>query len=441
MLTEPIKQKIEDLFQSTPDYVGVGWGHKFNKEELTNEHSIVFRVPKKLPLSEIPEEEHLPSTVEIDGITYKTDVVEIGDVVPLSTCPSNTLNTCYTWTWFNYQLTPGGPIYPAGNIPPGNRGVIRPMKGGISITSANNVTSVGTLGFLAVDNAKNALVGVTNNHVVVGTAFYTNYRNVTNSNEYNDAYYQPGEGGFGGNSTYLVGEVVRYVPIVPQPLLNQVDGALVTIDPTKVTNAESYKLYGTNILTPMPFATTAEIDNLLVTNPPLISSGRSSGVKSPTSCGIKINAVNVNIPLSTYTNTQTGQLEGGYNINGSRLGASFSGTIEFIRTDLQSNGAPACPFPIYGGDSGSALAAQINGVWKIIGLVFAGSTYYGYANRIDQVAAQLNISAWDGTTKNYFDTSSRQYITTIGGSPDKTLTCASNIYWQVGTTSLTNPCP
>ena len=439
MLTEPIKQKIEDLFQSTPDYVGVGWGHKINNDQFTGERSIVFRVPKKLPLSEIPEEEHLPSTVEVDGVTYKTDVVEIGDVVPLS-CPQTTLNTCYTWTWFGFTVPGSSQVYGGQNIPPGNRGVIRPMKGGISITSANNVTSVGTLGFLAVDNEKNALVGVTNNHVVVGTAFYTNYRNVTNSNEYQDQYYQPGEGGFGGNSSYSVGEVVRYVPIVPQPSLNQVDGALVTIDPTKVTNAESFKQYGTSILAPMPFATTAEIDNLLVTNPQLVSSGRSSGVKSPTSCGIKINAVNVTIPLSTSVNPNTGQIQGGYVLNNTRLGASFSGTIEFIRTDIQSTGAPACPFPIYGGDSGSALCAYIGGVWKIIGLVFAGSQFYGYACRIDQVAAQLNISAWDGTTKNYFDTSSRQYITTVGGSTDKTLTCASNIYWQVGTTSLTNPC-
>lgn len=438
MLTEPIKQKIEDLFQSTPDYVGVGWGHKFNKEELTNEHSILFNVPKKLPLSEIPEEEHLPSTVEIDGVIYKTDVIEIGHVVPLS-CPQTTLNTCYTWTWFNFQLTPGGPIYPAGNIPPGNRGVIRPMKGGISITSANQSTKVGTLGFLAVDNAKNALVGVTNNHVVVGTAFYTNYRSVTNSNEYQDQYYQPGE--VGPDPNYMVGEVVRYVPIVPQPSVNQVDGALVTIDPSKVTNTESFKQYGTSILTPMPFATTAEINQLNIDTTLLVSSGRSSGVKSPTSCGIRLKSISTSVPLATQINPNTGQLEGGYNLNGTPTGANFTNVIQFMRTDLESTGAPACPYPIYGGDSGSALCAYIGGVWKIIGLVFAGSPYWGFANRIDEVATQLNISAWDGTTKEYFDTGSRQYITTPGGSSNKTLTCTSNIYWQVGTTSLTNPCP
>ena len=437
MLTEPIKQKIEDLFQSTPDYVGVGWGHKISKDQPIGEPTIVFNVPKKLPLSEIPEEEHLPSTVEVDGVTYKTDVIEVGDVVPLS-CPQTTLNTCYTWTWFGFTVPGSSQVYGGQNTPPGNRGVIRPMKGGISITSFNNATSVGTLGFLAVDNAKNALVGVTNNHVVVGTAFYTNYRNVTNSNEYQDQYYQPGE--VGPNSNYMVGEVVRYVPIVPQPSVNQVDGALVTIDPSKVTNAESFKQYGTNILAPMPFATTTEIDQLPIGTDLLVSSGRSSGVKSPTSCGIRLRDRNASVPLNTSINPNTGQLQGGYNLNGTPTGANFTNTIIFCRTDLESDGLPSCPFPIYGGDSGSALCAYIGGVWKIIGLVFAGSQFYGFACRIDEVAAQLNISAWDGTTKNYFNTGSRQYITTVGGSTDKTLTCASNIYWQVGTTSLTNPC-
>jgi hypothetical protein len=303
------------------------------------------------------------------------------------------------------------------------------MQGGISISSFNKLGTVGTLGFLAVDNEKNALVGVTNNHVVIGDAFYTNYRTLTNKNEYNDQYYQPGEAGFQGNSSYVVGEVVRYMPINPRPTSNQVDGALVTIDPSKVTNAESYKLFGTSITTPMPFATTTELDQLLELDPPLASSGRTSGVKQDSPCGLRINQLNVSLPVN------------GYQLDGTTRAANFTNTIQFIRNSPTETASPECPYPIYPGDSGSALAAQINGTWKIIGLIFAGSDYYGYANRIDNVATQLNISAWDGTTKNYFNTGSRQYITTIGSSPNKTLTCASNIYWQVGTTSLTNPCP
>jgi hypothetical protein len=418
--------------------VGVGWGNKISDKQHTGERAIIFNVTKKRPLSEIPEEEHLPSTVEIDGITYKTDVVEVGEIT-LFACTTETLNNCYSWTQQPFTVD-GSQAYGGQNIPPPNRGVIRPMQGGISIASNNTLGHVGTMGFIAVDNGKNALVGVTNNHVVVGTAFYTNYRSVTNSNEFQDIYYQPGEGGFQGNPDYVVGEVVRYVPINPQPSLNKVDGALVTIDPSKVTNAESYKLYGTSILTPMPFATTAELNNLLTTNPPLASSGRTSGVKQGSPCGLKITQINANLALSVTTNPTTGQPEGGYNLNGTPTGASFSSTIEFIRNSPDQTTYGQCPYPIYPGDSGSALAAYIGGVWKIIGLVFAGSTFYGYACRIDEVATQLNISAWDGTTKNYFNTGSRAYKTTIGGNTNKTLTCSSNIYWQVGTTSLTNPC-
>jgi hypothetical protein len=429
MLTEPIKQKIEDLFNSTPDYVGVGWGNKISKDQHTGENAIVFNVIKKRPLDEIPEDEHLPSTVEIDGVIYKTDVVEVGETIAFA-CPTTTLEGCYSWTDFIFSEYTGGPTYGGGGAtPPGNRGVIRPMQGGISITSANQLGKVGTLGFLAVDNEKNALVGVTNNHVVIGDAFFTTYRTAASFNEYQDQYYQSGEGGFQGNPNYVVGEVVRYMPIAPQPNTNLIDGALVSIDPSKVTNAESYKLYGTSILTPMPFATTAELNNLLITNPALASSGRTSGVKQDSPCGLIINQLNVTIPVN------------GYKLEGVNQVATFANTIQFIRNSPDQTATPQCPYPIYPGDSGSALAAYINGVWKIIGLVFAGSDFYGYANRIDNVATQLNISAWDGTTKNYFDTGSRQYITTPGGNSNKTLTCSSDIYWQVGTTNLTNPCP
>ena len=245
MLTEPIKQKIEDLFQSTPDYVGVGWGHKISDKQHTGERAIVFNVTKKRPLSEIPEEEHLPSTVEIDGVTYKTDVVEVGEIT-LFACTTATLNNCYSWTEQPFTVD-GSPSYGGQNIPPPNRGIIRPMQGGISIASYNTLGHVGTMGFIAVDNVKNALVGVTNNHVVVGTAFYTNYRSVTNSNEFNDVYYQPGEGGFQGNQDYVVGEVVRYVPINPQPSLNKVDPELVTPSSFHVTMRPESSRFGKSV--------------------------------------------------------------------------------------------------------------------------------------------------------------------------------------------------
>jgi hypothetical protein len=412
-------KKIEELYESTPDYVGVGFGFKLINKEYTEEHVIIFTVDKKRPIEEIPEDELLPKEIEIDGVVYKTDVVEIGKVETLS-CDNTTLTTCYNWSPpFNYE----GNIY-GGNTPPGNRGYIRPLKGGISTISQNQSGKMGTLGFIAVDNIKNALVGVTNNHVVVGNAFYTALRNTSPVNEYQDNVWQPSPWETNPPNTnplYIVGEVVKYVPIHANTY-NQVDGALITIAPSTVTNAESFKQYGLAYNTPIPFATTAEIDQLLNTNPPIYSSGRTSGVKFGGLCGLRVFSITQIIPVN------------GYNLDGTITPVTFNRCIGFTRTSAE------CPFPIVGGDSGSALIADFNGVYKIIGLVFAGSTYYGFANRIDDVAAQLNISAWDGTTKNYFNTGSRQFRTTPGGSYNTTINCNNNIYSQVGTISNTNPC-
>ena len=164
MLTESIKQKIQELFDSTPDNIGVSYGRKISNGEFTGEIGITFTVETKLPLGEIPEDQVLPSSVTIDGVDYVTDVVQVGKIQALA-CDPTTLNNCYGW-----QTTP-----------PGNRGSIRPLKGGISITSFNKQDAVGTLGFIAVDTVTQALVGVTNNHVVIKDAFLQNTNNVQSS--------------------------------------------------------------------------------------------------------------------------------------------------------------------------------------------------------------------------------------------------------------------
>ncbi len=107
-------KKIEELYESTPDYVGVGFGFKLTNKEYTEEHAVIFTVDKKRPIEEIPEDELLPSEIEIDGVIYKTDVVEIGKVETLS-CSNTTLTTCYNWsTPFLYEGTQYG-----NNVPPG----------------------------------------------------------------------------------------------------------------------------------------------------------------------------------------------------------------------------------------------------------------------------------------------------------------------------------
>lgn len=113
------------------------------------------------------------------------------------------------------------------------------MQGGISLRS--DFRGIGTLGFLALDSDTGSLVGVTNNHVVVGAPFYTGNRLqptvplplVPSDNEVNDDAYNTGEAG--ADPLLKIGEVVRYVPIyatevagVPQTIYNNVDGALIS---------------------------------------------------------------------------------------------------------------------------------------------------------------------------------------------------------------------
>jgi hypothetical protein len=85
-MNENIKNKIQELFDSTPEGVGVMFGNKIRNGEYTGEPSIVFTVEKKLPLSEIPSDQILPSSVEIDGVTYNTDVFESG-IIETAACP------------------------------------------------------------------------------------------------------------------------------------------------------------------------------------------------------------------------------------------------------------------------------------------------------------------------------------------------------------------
>jgi len=419
MFTEEIKNKINELYQNTPDYVGVAYGYKTVNGVETSNKSIVFTVPKKKPLNEIPFEERLPEFVDISGTIYRTDVLEIENVVPMvdsPVCDNFLINpSCYTWS-------------PFGSVTPPNRNTIRPLVGGISLTAQHLLGTVGTLGLIVVDSLSQKLVGLTNNHVVIQDASYTSERNLTGPivNEYKSIAYQNGE-----SSTPVVGnkigEVVRYVPLKSQPQLNTVDCALVSLCANTVNNTTSFTQLGINYSQAMPFATTAEINSLLVTQRPILSSGRTSGVKDG-NCGLKIKLLGVS------------QNVGSYPLQGAGRVVSFNDLIVFTRL------SESCNFPIYHGDSGSVLIADFDGVYKIIGLNFAGSTQvpgsstdigqYGFACRIDNVAFELGIESWDGTPKDVVSTIEK--VTTVGGSSNKTIIVDGKTYWQVGLTPHLN---
>jgi len=467
MYNDSVKTKIEELMISTPpEIISVGYSTKIKNGEDTGEYCIRFGVIEKKPLSELKSDEILPSEIEIDGEIYKTDVIKTELVLPLA-CESTTIANCYNWG--NFQGIPF--------ISPLNRLRHRPIKGGISMTTQNNLGSVGTLGLLALDNDTNALVGVTNLHVAIGKGFYTGYMNLnwTLHNEMSDDVYQFGENPsaiVSNPSFYKIGEVLRYKPLHWYPwrystdpnrnifsiytpnhtpswspntptINNQIDAAVFSIN-TNAVNLSNLSLsseqFGIGNTQYMPFATTQEINSLL--NQVVKSSGRTSGVKSGTTssdCGIKITQLGVSLFIPYEYQLSTSQYSTGPDTRPANsvwyAYANFTNCIAIERI----NGYPNCPYPIAGGDSGSALIAEIGGVHKIVGLVFAGDGYTGYVCRIDEIASQLNIKAWTGQTPTFV--TSKSYVTIPGRNLNDTTTCLSKTYWHVGLTSQTYNCP
>ena len=397
-------------------------------------------------------------------------------------------SSCYQgelpWYWAG-----AGP-YSATIQSPTNRNRRRPIKGGISITSTSHSTpfaaagSVGTMGLVCQDTATNALVGLTNNHVVIRDSFYTNERTYTNpQNEfdlvdgnggntppssYTELVYQSGE--FTAQpvtSTDNIGRVIRYVPLysttttAATPVkINRVDGAIFSIycsgsDNVGVANSSSWQQHGLPYLPAMPFASAAEINNLLATNPELYSSGRSTGVKgSPTTlCPIRFFGYFAG-PVS-------------YPLQGVSTPAVFVDLLKFVKPfnsasytpPVAGGSATVCPFPIWAGDSGSTLIANFSGTWKVIGLNFAGdgcpapgvcapagtiiASSMGLSCRIDNVASELGVKAWTTPWTPLHPVTivdDIKYITTSGSNDTKTLACSGSTYWQVGLTTHHNNC-
>jgi len=406
-------------------------------------------------------------------------------------------NTCYQGE--NYLWTVNGTTLnnPSNYSNLANRQTQRPLKGGISITSTSKSTpftnqgSVGTMGLVCQDFYTNALVGLTNNHVVIRDAFYTDQRTYTNpQNEFDltdlsttiegDFVYQTGEPQPGQvqaipGGPNEIGRVLRYVPIYtsasivanPSLIQNTVDAAIFSLYCTSSTGqtiidfTSSFQQLGLSYTSSMPFASTAEINNLLNTNPELYSSGRTTGPKgSPgTLCPVRI-FNHSSFPIQ-------------YPLQGVQTTSYFTDVITFVKPADSSSylpsgsGSPSatCPWPVWGGDSGSTLIANIGGVWKIVGLVFAGNgipynqqtglpnvnvngtiyplqvaSTFGYACRIDEVAQQLKIKAWTGSIAPVVDHDTIEYKTVSGSNDDPSLICSGSTYFQVGLTRRHNIC-
>ena len=409
---ESLTEEFAGLMRETsPNIHGFGIGNKIVSGVETDELSLTYFVHKKRPLSVIDDRDLIPEYVYLQGQKLKTDVVERGFAEFLVTCN-------------NFDATPT-PFNVAEH-----RRAHRPLIGGIHVlnmytnafldgnggTNQNQIFNRfgGTLGGLVVDNDTNTVVGLTNAHVIVKDYTYAHNRslakeiyniydnvavqrwtiqgNVWASNGtfisgYDQVVLQDSTNSVVTTGTAVIGRPKKYTPSAASTptcyVMNTVDAAICTLGSSSLlTSGVSNLQLGilpANV-TNVPFATTQEINSCL--NAVAISAGARTGPKNE-SCGLKITRVGVTVsigPLKVQS-------------QGSTVDLYYSDLIEVDYADGQG-------MAVAGGDSGSFLLAKFGSVFKVVGLIFAGTISstraIGYACRIDNVQKALNISQWDG---------------------------------------------
>ena len=393
-MNSQISSYLQDLFELMPSGITrLSLDYKTTSGIKTDEASIVFGVQKKLPLNELSGGYIIPKTLQFDNMVYKTDVIEAGRAFYIPACHNPNAN-------------------PLPAIIQSHRSGHRPLKGGVSLVcQSNNRLLTGTLGLICIDNVNSGFVGLTNAHVALGPEHYVFGPDEFNYNNVNKKVVQKTESS-SETSSDVIGNVFKFFPVAteridfdgfPDSFRNYIDAALVTIrkcgpdNVPLINTAESFKQLNIDYPYPMKFATTEEIDNMFGTNIPLFHAGRTTGPKGQSSCPLRITDLSpVQIEL--------GDIESNHVVK-------YFDIIGFAYADGANH-------PISGGDSGSVLIADLNGEYKIIGLVFAGQALptpnIGYACRIDNVANLLNISAWDGLSYPHLSYPPRYYTTSTG---------------------------
>jgi hypothetical protein len=418
MKFKDIKHHLPNIFKNTPDGVGVGYGEKVVEGQPTGEKAIIFTVTKKLPLSSLSSDQILPSTINLKGKVFKTDVVEVGVIEATSDCA-----TC----------TDTG-----ANFPPTDYS--SPMKGGVAAQFVSSKGTYGTIGGFAVDANTGCLVGVTNAHVGLLRIYSTGEMSsdLIESHRYNTLEEIEASNPLrSADPKTLLGGTRNYVPIFRKgntagtggiEVYNYVDVATfyITSSAQSVIDVnESWKQYGYDgITSPPPFATSDEIDEV-IENPssyPILMCGSRLGARYPGYCELTVEAGGLTIEM-TYTSQNRRWDSFATNQN-----CIFTDQISLKRVD------PECDRPSAGGDSGSWVLVQINGVWKVLGIEFAGSLTRAYIGRIDNAARELDLRAWDGSTPKFEDLDNIELFYAEEFTTASSFEYNGKIYYQVGTT-------
>jgi hypothetical protein len=430
------------IFRNGPyEVLQVGYGCKNKSGQYTEEKCIRFGVKTKIPLDQIPEEKRIPPTIKFEGIEYKTDVYvapeKLYTAVAMRKIGEENINTSAGMQIMAVSLCnnigssgiPATAPSPVGN----NRAKNRPMVGGISMASSPQpgFVNAGTMGIIVKDKFDNKMVALTNNHVcgalpIASSPCYFYSRDYLHPPDFYQRdtinMYQPSswDSGIVNNPSDFVGITKRCFPLTSTGT-NYIDAGIVNISSSMV-NTNSWNVMSASFGSAPIFATTEEID-ALTTTVPIFISGRTTGPKGPdyySGCVIQV------------ANTSTTARIGGYGSDPYDPSTEFTDCILLTSTSTVAG---------LGGDSGSGVYAKIGGIWKVIGLYFAGNEdgSVGFACRIDNVAKLLHIEPYLGesvdanpTSKTYLTLDSLQYGYQASAS------YGGKTYWQVG---IINPSP
>lgn len=432
---DKLKEAVQNLhLDNVYGTLQVAYGCKQSKGQFTEEKCIRFGVEKKVPLDQIPEDKRIPSTITVDGVEYKTDVYvapakifTYGAMRKIEAEETNAAISPMTLAACNNY---GDSAVPPNVSPPVsyNRATTRPLRGGVSMCHPppTGYVNAGTLGAIVVDDFDGKMVGLTNNHVcsppggaLGGTCrFFANdtnyaaeYSKYNNINIYQQSSW---DSGLVNKSSDKIGVTKRVFPLSSTGI-NYVDCGIVNLT-ASIVDINSWDIVGATFGgTSPPFASTAEID-AITTSTPIFKSGRTTGPIGPdtySSCVIQVTNTSVSLYVGGYADDNLDNV-----LFADCISIESSSTIVGL-----------------GGDSGSIMYAKIGGVWKIIGLYFAGDNIgsYGLACRIDRVSKLLHVSPYTGGTVDA-NPNTPIYTTldlaTYGSQASASI--GGKTYWQVG---------
>lgn len=413
-----IKETIKNLYDPKK-YNYIGYGYKKIKNKKTNIKSFIFGVNKKIPENELNKDSIIPKYIFVDGLDIATDVVELSKASYLSG------SNCYVCEDNSSNIF---------------RDKQSPLKCGVSIGSmsliiseidtnelqASNIENVGskrsTLGYIAIDNETDKLVGVSCSHGLIDNFVIASERDqsdpVGEATEY--FIFQPNF--IDDPNSNEIGKIKRYYPVSSDNSTSNIDACLFTVDSSDsslISVADSFKQLGLENETPLVFASEQEIDSLIENNSEIVKIGASSGFID---CDSDLYGSNFIVTINNIEYQDC-------------LIFNYSYTDDY----------PASNY-ICDGDSGSVIIAKFNNVYKIIGIVIAAasepeddeevSNNYGIVCPMYKIANLLNIRPWLGENIQPTNTSAWSFIDINGLSNQVNIIQDNKTYWQIGTKNV-----